>query len=616
MSTVNRSSGTGRSRDAAGTTGTGTRRQTGAGSASGRTASSRTSSARATSTTHQASGGGSSTARHQTSTGSAARRQTSSGRVSASRSTSSYRSPRRRRRDPNYGVIAIVGVILMIVIVSVVYGMQSSGRHKPIQQETETETVTEVPETELEKEVSVDGISITGMSREEARQTLIDHYPWAMKAQYQDDTYEITNLMTVKIDGLLDEIYSSEPKNIYTLDTSGLDTAVDQEIESMKARWNKAAKNGSISSYDASSDSFTFAGEQTGIAINEEQLKSDIQSALSAKQFDKVITVSASEVQPEYSTAAAKQKYKTIGTYTTNTTSNSKRNTNIRLAAAALNGTIVGPGQEVSFNDTVGQRTEAKGYQGAAAYNNGEVVQEIGGGVCQVSTTLYNAALKAGMKISMRRSHTFEPSYVTPGMDATVSWGGPDFRFINTSSSAIGIKASYSNQTVTVSIYGVPVLEDGVTYSLEATKTETFDLPEPQYEEDQTLQPGQEVVKSKGTQGSRWQVKLVVKKDGQVISSEVDHTATYKGHNPVIRRNTSGVVIGGETESAAESTSQTTETTAAAETTEGEVGPGVVPTTAPAAPATTAAETPVSEPAASPDRQPADDGMVAPKPAD
>lgn len=616
MSTVNRSSGTGRSRDAAGTTGTGTRRQTGAGSASGRAASSRTSSARATSTTRQASGGGSSAARRQTSTGSTARRQTSSGRVSASRNTSSYRSPRRRRRDPNYGVIAIVGVILMIVIVSVVYGMQSSGRHKPIQQETETETVTEVPETELEKEVSVDGISITGMSREEARQTLIDHYPWAMKAQYQDDTYEITNLMTVKIDGLLDEIYSSEPKNIYTLDTSGLDTAVDQEIESMKARWNKAAKNGSISSYDASSDSFTFAGEQTGIAINEEQLKSDIQSALSAKQFDKVITVSASEVQPEYSTAAAKQKYKTIGTYTTNTTSNSKRNTNIRLAAAALNGTIVGPGQEVSFNDTVGQRTEAKGYQGAAAYNNGEVVQEIGGGVCQVSTTLYNAALKAGMKISMRRSHTFEPSYVTPGMDATVSWGGPDFRFINTSSSAIGIKASYSNQTVTVSIYGVPVLEDGVTYSLEATKTETFDLPEPQYEEDQTLQPGQEVVKSKGTQGSRWQVKLVVKKDGQVISSEVDHTATYKGHNPVIRRNTSGVVIGGETESAAESTSQTTETTASAETTEGEVGPGVAPTTAPAAPATTAAETPVSEPAVNPDRQPADDGMVAPKPAD
>ena len=174
----------------------------------------------------------------------------------------------------------------MIVIVSVVYGMQSGGKHKPIEQETSTEATTEAPETELEKEVSVDGISITGLSREEARQTLIDHYPWAMKAQYQDDTYEINDLMAVKIDALLDEIYSGEPKSIYTLDTSGLDTSIEQEIESMKARWNKAAKNGSISAYDASSDSFTFAGEQTGIAIDEEQLKSDIQAALSAKQFD------------------------------------------------------------------------------------------------------------------------------------------------------------------------------------------------------------------------------------------------------------------------------------------------------------------------------------------
>ena len=85
-------------------------------------------------------------------------------------------------------MIAIVGVILMIVIVSVVYGMQNGGKHQPIESETETESTTEVPETELEKEVSVDGISITGLSREEARQTLIDHYPWAMKAQYQYDT--------------------------------------------------------------------------------------------------------------------------------------------------------------------------------------------------------------------------------------------------------------------------------------------------------------------------------------------------------------------------------------------------------------------------------------------
>lgn len=428
----------------------------------------------------------------------------------------------------------------MIVIVSVAYGMKQ-GKRQEVGAATEEESTQ--PETELEKEVKVDGITITGLSRDAAKQEILKTYQWGMKVQYQDDTYEVANLMEGKVDALLEEIYAGEPKESYTLDTGGLEESVQAEVDQMKARWNKAAKNGSISSYDAASDSFVFAGESAGTAIDGEQLAADILDALSSKDFDAVLTASASEVQPEISMASAKEKYKVIGTLTTNTTANSKRNTNVRLACEALNGTIVGPGQEFSFNETIGQRTAEKGYQSAAAYNNGEVVQEIGGGVCQVSTTLYGALVRAGLKISFRRSHTFEPSYVTPGQDAAISWGSPDFKFINTSSAAIGIRASYYNQTATVSIYGIPVLEEGVTRTLESTKIEEFDMPEPTYEEDQTLQPGEEVVKSKGSNGSRWEVRLIVKKNGEVISNEVDHTSTYKGHAPVIRRNTSGMVL-------------------------------------------------------------------------
>ena len=108
----------------------------------------------------------------------------------------------------------------------------------------------------------------------------------------------------------------------------------------------------------------------------------------------------------------------------------------------------------------MGQRTGGKGYGGAAAYNNGEVVQEIGGGVCQVSTTLYNAVYRSGLgeeSITFRRSHTFEPNYITPGQDATVSWEQPDFRFKNTSSTSI-VKASYGDQKMTVSIYGFLII--------------------------------------------------------------------------------------------------------------------------------------------------------------
>ena len=499
---------------------------------------------------------GSSATSRQTSSGTTARRTAVSGSTSQRR-----RNTRRRRKNtPNYALIAVIGVILIIAIISIVYGMKSSDKKET---KTVATTAAEIEETELVKDVKVDGITITGMSRDAAKQEILKNYPWAMKARYQEDTYEVANLMADKVDALLEEIYSGEPKEEYTLDTSGLEDAVAAQVEVMKLRWNKAAKNGSISSYDAASDSFIFAGEETGVAIDEAKLTSDMMTAISAKDFDAEITVSASAVQPEITAAAAKEKYTTIGKYTTKTTANKKRNTNVRLAAEALNGAIVGPGQELSFNDTVGERTAAKGYQGAAAYNNGEVVEEIGGGVCQVSTTLYNAVLRAGMKISVRRSHTFEPSYVTPGQDATVSWGGPDFKFINTSSAAVGIRASYADQTMTVSVYGIPVLEDGVTYSLESAKIEDLGYPEPTYVEDQTLQLDEEVVDSQGSTGSRWQTKLIVKKNGEIISQEVDHTTTYKGHAPVVRRNTSGVVIPDPSASSESAEGQGGDTTAA-----------------------------------------------------
>ena len=478
-----------------------------------------------------------------------------SGRTTGSRartgyqnSGTAYRSYRshKRKPSPDYRIIAIIGVILILVIAAVAFAMtQHPGRQGDFDDEgtkTETSASTE-PETELEKQVTVDNITITGMSRDQAREAILENYPWKMKAVCGEDVYELSNLMTGKVDALLEEIFTGKPREKYTLDTSGLDEAVAAEVAAMKQRWNKSAKNGAIDSYDAESDSFTFTEGEAGVVIDEEKLAADIKSAIESKDFDAQIQVSVTTVEPEISKASAQSLYKTIGTYTTNTTANSKRNTNVRLAAEHLNGTIVQPGEELSFNDTVGERTEAKGYQSAAAYNNGAVVQEIGGGICQVSTTLYNAVVRAGMKISKRQSHTFEPSYVTPGMDATVSWGGPDFRFINTSQAAIGIKANYHDQTVTVSVYGIPVLEEGVTYSLESTKIGVLDPPVPTYEEDQTVPLDQEIVVSEGSSGSRWETRLIVKKDGEVVSRDVDHTTSYKGHAAVIKRNTSGIVL-------------------------------------------------------------------------
>lgn len=437
--------------------------------------------------------------------------------------------------------IAVGGVLLILAITCVVLLMKGMNKIPSAPTESETETTTP-PETELQKQVTVDGIDITGMSREEAKAAILKDFPWAMKVIWESETYEVKDLMAEKVDLLLQDIYTGEPKESYTLDTSGLEEAAQGEAAAAAALWDVKAKNGSISSYDAASDKFLFTGAEQGRAVDQEKLAADIVDALNRKDFDAQITAAVNVVEPEFSEATAREKYKTIATVTTKTTANSNRNTNVNLAAKAVNGTVLQPGEEFSFNKVVGERTEAKGYKSAAAYNNGEVVQEIGGGVCQVSSTLYNAVLKAGLKTTYRRSHTFEPSYVTPGTDATISWGGPDYRFVNNSSAAIGIRASYYKQEMTVSIYGIPVLEEGVTYELKSTKVKDIDLPAPTYEEDPTLEPGVEKVKSSGSQGSQWEIRLVVKKNGEVISNEVDHTATYKGHAPVILRNSSGTM--------------------------------------------------------------------------
>ncbi|WP_278910763.1 VanW family protein [Enterocloster bolteae] len=419
------------------------------------------------------------------------------GRMNAAQ-TARRNSPHRRKKGPDYKKIAIAGVILIILIAGISLAMKwkGAGGSEP------DHSVEETTETEMMKEVKVDGITITGMSKNQARNAILKEYPWNMTVTYDGDTYNVTNLAAEKVDALLDEIYSGEPAESYTLNMDGLEEAAAGEAENCAAKWNKKAKNGSIDSYDKEKGAFVFAGEEN--------------------------------------------KYKTISTFTTKTTANKARNTNIRLASEALNGTVVHPGEEFSFNAAVGQRTEAKGYQGAAAYNNGEVVQEIGGGVCQVSTTLYNAVYRSGLgeeSITFRRSHTFEPNYITPGQDATVSWEQPDFRFRNTSSTSIGIKASYADQKMTVSIYGIPILEEGTKLDLVSEKVEELDPPAPTYEEDQTLEPGVEIQKSAGSKGSRWITYKVLYKDGKEVSREQDHKTTYKGHAPVIRRNTTGVVL-------------------------------------------------------------------------
>lgn len=146
---------------------------------------------------------------------------------------------------------------------------------------------------------------------------------------------------------------------------------------------------------------------------------------------------------------------------------------NIHLAADSLNGRVILPGQVFSYNDAVGERTEERGYRWAGAYADGEVTIEIGGGICQVSSTLYCAAMYAQMTTTMRQNHWFPVSYLSMGYDATVSWGGPDYRFKNTRDYPVKLNVYYDDHSVTIEFWGTNV--DGSHVSPWTTSNEVYD---------------------------------------------------------------------------------------------------------------------------------------------
>lgn len=478
--------------------------------------------------------------------------------------------------------------------------------------------------------LTVNGISLEGLSKDEAVSRISKSLSWNMTAAYEDDSKELPNILTDAIRNWLtskkEETVSGDlTLTAAELPTDALKNSISQELEELAKEWDVPSKISTLDHYDNQKGQFVFREGCAGSRIDRDQLANDILAAIHENRMDAVVEVQSHKEAPSISCDEVKASYKTLVTFTTETTDNDKRNTNVRLAAEALNGTIVQPGEEFSFNSVVGQRTAEKGYQEAAAYNSGAVVQELGGGVCQISSTLYRVVFQSGMEVTFRRSHTFEPNYVTPGQDAAISWEQPDFRFVNTSDKPIGILASYADRKATVSIFGVPVLEDGVVWDLASEKVEEIDPPEPEYVEDPTLAPGTENTIKAATKGSRWDTYKVVYKDGQEVERTLDHSKTYLGHSAVIHRNTSsasGTTTSGTTTSdttasstkgAQESSSVANPTKAAAPTKAGTTEKKAPKhETAPAQTAPAPTEPAPTAPAAPETSQPAPEETIAP----
>ena len=263
-------------------------------------------------------------------------------------------------------------------------------------------------------------------------------------------------------------------------------------------------------------------------------------AALDQAQYGDTVTIPMQMIAPEKLGGPLREVLfrDVLAEYQTEHTKDKNRNTNLELACAAINGLILDPGEIFDYNTVVGERTSAKGYKSAAAYSSGKTVQTIGGGVCQVSSTMYYCCLVSDMEIVNRLPHSYVSSYMPLGMDATVSWGGPEFTFKNNTNYPIRIETWVADGYVHCKFIGTDEKDYYIEMEYEITGTNG---PTTVYEEYPPDNPegykDGEVIQTayKGYWVNTYKNKYD-KETGELIVREFDQMSAYKKRDKIIAK--------------------------------------------------------------------------------
>lgn len=308
------------------------------------------------------------------------------------------------------------------------------------------------------------------------------------------------------------------------LDTEKVKTFVEEEC----AQYNIEPVNASLTRKNGE---FIVTDSQTGKEIVEDETVQKIKSVVADGWKEDQIEVEAivNDKEPEYTGENFEKCKDVLGSYTTSYASSSaSRAQNLANAAKLLNGNVVYPGQTFSVSEKLVPFTVENGYEVAAAYAQGQVVDSVGGGVCQASTTLYNALLRAEIEIVERYNHSMIVTYVEPSMDAAISEGSKDLKFKNNTDVPLYIEAYTEGRQITFKIYGEETRDTEhrkVEYKSEVL--ETIQPGEDKIVEDPTLPEGYTQVTQSAHIGYKAQLWKIVTVDGKEESREVINSSYY-----------------------------------------------------------------------------------------
>ena len=301
--------------------------------------------------------------------------------------------------------------------------------------------------------------------------------------------------------------------------------AVQVDGEQLEAALPPAAQN---AWYDK--DSGQVVEGRIGVRVERETLEKLLSQAAPGASVHVPVEV----LQPEITAEELQQVLfrDCLGTYTTTVSGSSVRKNNVRLSAAAIDGTVLCSGEVFDYNAVVGERTVERGYGAAPAYVNGETVSSVGGGICQTSSTLYMAALLSNLEIVERHAHGYVSGYITMGMDATVSWGGPEFRFKNDTAYPIRLEAAMAGSELTVSIYGTKLDGSYVEMTYQVLDKRDYQT---RYQETDALAEGEQSQKQSGYTGYTVQTyRNVYDAEGNLLVSREEARSVYKSRDRII----------------------------------------------------------------------------------
>jgi vancomycin resistance protein YoaR len=403
--------------------------------------------------------------------------------------------------------------------------------------------------------VKVDGIDLSGKTKEEALVILKENHGnailnkkinidvqgqvYSLEYSKLDPSYDFNAAVdqafsygkNLSMFGKFNAIKFSKEKNV-ELGLKYNKAPINQLLATIEKQYNKEAVNAKLNV----SSGFSVTPEQNGTKLDSEALQKELDSKINGKlgsdtNIKAVLTVTKANVTSEM----LKGINAKVSAFSTNfgSISSAARANNIVVATRSINGTVLMPGETFSFNCIVGKRTVERGYQEAPVIVQNKVESGLGGGICQVSSTLYNAVLRGNLKIAARYHHTYPSSYVPIGMDATVDYGNLDFKFTNNYNYPLYIAGSAGGGVVSFVIYS----NSSLTSTKCTVTNEIYETIQPttQYINDATIVAGTTVIDQPAHTGYKVRVYRAVYKDGKLVNKETISNDNFKVINGIVK---------------------------------------------------------------------------------